>query len=121
MLKLWTHKTLMEYRGEQRWAKLRVKTDDASGEDYFDILVGKNGQGPHAHLGIALDHSLLFAEYRGVVQKMAKRIESQQKGVLETQEAVINPNAAPAQDLIFKVNIDTCTGETTIVEFALKE
>ncbi len=66
MFKLWTHRTWQEYSGKERWAKLRVKKDRTSGEDYFDILVGKNGMDAHAHIGIALDHSLLFAEYRGV-------------------------------------------------------
>jgi hypothetical protein len=119
-MQFWTSETWMKYEDEGRWAKLRVKNDNASGEDYFDILIGKAGQDPHVHIGIALDQTLLFAEYRGLVHKIARKIESQRQGLVEEKESIVDPNVPPLKDLILKLNIDTRTGQITIADFGLK-
>ncbi len=120
-MRFWTTTTYINYRGEERWAKLRVKTYEATGEDYFDILIGKHGKKAHVHMGIGLDMRPLFTEDRGLVHKIARRMEQQQKGVLEDKQVFINADVNPAKDLIFKVDVNPNTGEVTVRDFAIKE
>jgi hypothetical protein len=115
----WTHETRREYKDDERWAKLRVKRDRDSDADYFDVLIGKTGQDPHVHMGIALDQTLLFAEYRGLVRQVGRKIESQQKGLLEDGHRVIDPNVAASSELVFKVDIKLETGQIIIRDFGL--
>jgi len=116
---LWTNKTRREHKGQQRWATLRVKRDKVSGEDYFDVLVGKVGQPWHAHLGIALDQALLFREDRGLIRQIGRKIESRQKGLLEDRKSMVNPDVPPEADLILKLDVNPSTGEITVRDFGL--
>jgi hypothetical protein len=119
-MRFWTHETHRSYKDDERWALLRVKHDRDSDADYFDILIGKNGQDPHVHMGVALDQTLLFAEYRGLVGKVGRKIESQQRGVLEDGRRLINPNVKELKELVLVFNIDPQTGQTSIRDFALR-
>jgi hypothetical protein len=98
---------------------LRVKRDRDSDADYFDVLIGRKGREAHVHLGIALDQTLLFAEYRGLVRQVGRKIESQQQGLLEDGHKIIDPNALASSELILVFDIKTQTGQTTIRDFAL--
>jgi hypothetical protein len=115
----WTHEARREYKDDERWAKLRVKRDRDSDADYFDVLIGKTGADAHVHMGIALDQTLLFAEYRDLVRQVGKKIESQQQGLLEDGHKVINPNAVATSELVLVFNINPSTGQTTIRDFGL--
>jgi hypothetical protein len=42
-MRLWTNETWRTCKDGERRAKLKVKRDEASGKDYFDVLVGKAG------------------------------------------------------------------------------
>lgn len=120
-MRLYTNKTSREFKGKQRWAKLRVKRDAARGEDYFDVLVGKVGQPWHAHLGIALDQKLFFREDRGLIRKIGRKIESRQRGLIENTESMVNPDVPEEAHLILKLDVNPRTGEITVVDFGLPE
>ena len=120
-MRLWTHETRREYKDEQRWAKLRVKRDKESGEDYFDVLVGKVGHRWHAHLGISLDQTLLFREDRSEIREIRRTIESRQKGLIEDRTSMVSPDVPPEARLILKLGVNPNTGQTTVIDFGLAE
>jgi hypothetical protein len=120
-MRLWTNETWQEYNGEQRWAKLRVRRDDATGEDYFDVLVGKVGKEPHAHFGIALDQTLLFVDDRGQIRKIGRRVESRQKGLMDEGDSIVSTDVPELEQLILKLDVNTRTGEITVRDFGLRE
>jgi hypothetical protein len=119
-MKFWTHETFVSYKDDGYWAKLRVKRDERRGEDYFDILIGKNGKDAHVHLGITLDQKLLFKECRGLVHKIGRKLESRQQGLLEDTHQIVDAHVEQREDLIFKVDIDPLTGRVKVREFGLK-
>jgi hypothetical protein len=120
-MRLWTDKTWRKCKGKRRWATLRVKRDGASGEDYFDVLLGRVGEPWHAHLGIALDQSLLFQEDRGLIGRMGRRMESRQKGLIEERNSIVSPDVPPGADLILKLDVNPSTGQVTVLDFGIAE
>ena len=120
-MRFWTTETWRTYKDDERWARLEVKTYRETGEDYFDILVGNTGHKAHAHIGISLDQHLLFAEDRGLVQKLGRKLESQKKALLEQVESIVDPTKPGVKDLILKINLDPATGYITVLDFGLAE
>ena len=120
-MKLWTDESWQEYKGDLHWAKLKVKRDTATGEDYFDILVGKVRHRWHAHLGIALDQSLLFLEDREQVRDMRRTMESHQKGLIEDIHSVVNTQILAGAKLVLKLDMNPNTGQVAVRDFGLVE
>jgi hypothetical protein len=51
---------------------------------------------------------------------MGRRIESQQKGLIEDKQKLLNPNMPSGNDLIFKLHLNPSAGEVTVIEFGLE-
>ena len=62
--KLWTKQVVKEVKNNTHWAKVRTKKDPKTGETYFDVLIGLKGKEAHAHIGINLNQTLRFQQYR---------------------------------------------------------
>jgi len=118
---LWINKQKkLEIKNEKYWAKLRIKKDSKTGNNYIDILSGEKGKPWKSHLGINLDQSLLFSKYRGVIHSIKRDVDSKIKGHLETRKYIVDPDLKPGKDLILKFNIEESTNEVKIVEFRLE-
>ncbi|MFO8133233.1 MAG: hypothetical protein R6U10_04795 [Thermoplasmatota archaeon] len=101
------------------WAKLRVKED--SGEQYFDILIGKRGEEPHIHLGINLDQTLRFNEGRGIEGSISRKVESQNYGLMSDGKIIVDKNIDGSSDVELHFELDMVgeTREVIIKEFEL--
>ncbi len=117
---LWIMKgTKIEIKDKTHWAKLRIKKDSNTENDFIDILFGKKGKTWKTHLGINLDQTILFSEYRGVIHSIKRDIDSKIRGHLETNKYIVDPDLKPGKNLILKFDMKENTNEVKIVEFRL--
>jgi hypothetical protein len=120
-MNLWTDESWQEYNGDRHWAKLRVKRDPGTGENYFDILVGKKDHEWHAHLGIGLDQTVKFLEDREQLHDIRRTLESEQKGLIDVQDLMMNAKALGGAKLILKFDLNPNSGQVTVRDFGLVE
>lgn len=118
---LWINKqSKLEIKDKNYWAKLRIKKDSKIENDYIDVLFGEKGKPWKSHLGINLDQTILFSEYRGVIHSIKRDIDSKIRGHLETKKYIVDPDLKPGKNLILKLDIEENTNEVKIVEFRLE-
>lgn len=115
----WIGEIKREFKDETHWAKLRVKKDVKVNEKYIDVLVGQKGKQWHAHIGINLDQTLKFAQFRNITHSIAREVESLKKGPLENKKLLVDSAVSPVKTLVLKINIDGDTREVSIKEFRL--
>ncbi len=88
---------------------MRVKQDNKRGDYYIDVLLGTKGNSkPHAHIGINPDQSLRFADPRGVLQGIRRKIESKMFEQLEDKSVMLQDRPEKGR-LTFSVIIDEPT------------
>ena len=86
---LWARKTKKHSEDGNHWAELRIKKDAKTNEEYIDVLVGeKKGKPYHIHIGINLNQTQKFKQYRGVTRSITRKVESLKKGLLENFEQI---------------------------------
>lgn len=117
--KPWTKETVKRYENHTHWAVLRTKKDPKTGEQYFDILIGLKGKNPHAHLGINLDQTIRFSEFRKTTHSIKRTVVSKQKGLLENKTAIVDRDVLGGKNLAFKLTMDGSTAEVIVEEFRL--
>ena len=117
--KLWTKDTVKRYEDKTHWAELRTKKDRKTGQRYFDILIGMKRKKPHAHLGINLDQTVRFAEFRKTTHSIKRTVVSKKKGPLENKAIVVDKDVLGGKKLIFKLTMDGPTAEVFVEEFKL--
>jgi len=117
---LWIKKVEKEVKDETHWAKLKIKKDKQSNESYIDILSGRKGKAPHAHIGVNLDQTLKFTEFRGVTPSIQRDVKSLKRGHVESKKVIVDPNLMPAKKLFLKLNMNGTTKEVLIQEFRLE-
>ena len=116
---LWIRKTRLEIKDQTHWAKLRIKRDSETNNDYIDVLVGRKGRPWHAHFGFNLDQTILFSKFRGTTHAMERKVTSIKKKYLETKKCIVDPDVDPLKNLIMKLDMDGSTNEVKIKEFGL--
>jgi divalent metal cation (Fe/Co/Zn/Cd) transporter len=116
---LWIKKVTKEFKNKTHWAKLRVKKDN--GQDYIDVLIGRKGQKWHTHLGINLDQTIRFAEFRKITRSIERTVTSLKKGLMDRKELIVDKNVKGKKRLILKLDMNGMkAGEVTIKEFMLE-
>ena len=88
-------------------------------EQYFDVLIGLKGKNPHAHLGINLDQTIRFSEFRKTTHSIKRTVISKQKGLLENKAAIVDRDVLGGKNLAFKLTMDGPTAEVIVEEFRL--
>ena len=117
--KLWTKDTVKRYKDNTHWAVLRMKKDRKNGQQYFDILIGLKDKKPHAHLGINLDQTIRFSEFRKTTHSIKRTVVSKKKGLLENKAVVVNKDVIGGKQLVLKITMDGPTAEVFVEEFRL--
>ena len=82
------------FRTPGAWAKVRVKRDARSGEEYCDILVGVRTEGrsePHVHIGVNRDMTQRFVLGRGRLNSIARKVEDSNWGLVEDHTSMLKP------------------------------
>ena len=115
---LWIKSIKREYKDETHWAKLRIKKDKDR-RDYIDILIGNKQKPWHIHIGISLDDTLLFEEYRGQAYSIQREVISKRRGLLEDKKSIINNKVKPLKKLKISIDKDGKTREVKISRFEL--
>ena len=102
-------KTRIESEGY--WFEIRVDWSHEIGDDCFDVLIGKKeeGKNAHAHLKIARDQSVIFAEPRGFLKTLGRKIDSKKRGQLTDETRVFDDRKPEGGRIRFKVIIDEST------------
>ncbi len=117
--KLWTKETERRCKNNTHWALLRTKKDKETGQQYFNILVGLKGKGPHAHFGINLDQTIRFSEFRKTTHSVKRTVVSKREGPLENKAVIVDKDVKGGKQLVVKLTMDGPTAEVIIEEFRL--
>lgn len=114
MEKLWIKpSTSLRIENNDLWGELKIKDD---GVQYFDLLFGKKGKEPHAHMGINLDQKLRFLEGRGITNTIRRQIESQKYGLISDVKEIYK-DVEGLNEFELKLNVEFDTGEIIIQSF----
>jgi hypothetical protein len=116
---LWIGEIKKEFKDGTHWAKLRIKKDVKVNEKYIDVLVGKKDKQWHMHIGINLDQTIRFTQFRGVTHSITREVKSLKRGFLENKKVLVDPTVSPGKTLVLKINMDGDTREISINEFRL--
>ena len=111
---------LYEFSDSTHWAKLRIKRDKF-GLEYADLLIGWKGDKKwHAHLGINLDQSIKFEQYRGVINSVVRNAKSLKKGKYESFAKEVDSNIKHIRPFVFEFTINVSSAEIVVSKFEFK-
>lgn len=117
---LWIREIKKNTEDGTHWAKLRVKKDTNLNEKYIDVLVGEKDKQWHTHIGINLDQTVRFTQFRNVTRAVTREVKSLKRGLLENKEVLVDPTISKVKTLVLKINMDGDTREVSIEEFRLE-
>ncbi len=118
MIDLWIDEKKQKIKDDKNWAEIKVKRDEYAGEEYIDLVIGsKNKQKEHTHMGINLDQSIRFTEFRDVTRSVGLKVESKEKGILQNDVVEIDPNVKSYRTTTLQFKIEGSTGEVIITKF----
>ena len=114
---LWIKEIKKDSKTKTHWAKLRVKKDTKLNEKYIDVLVGGKGKQWHTHMGINLDQTIRFTQFRSVTHAITREVKSLKRGLLENKKLIVDPTIPEVKTLVLKINMNGDTSEVSIEEF----
>lgn len=116
---LWTAQEDLYIENDKWWAKLRVRKDRKSDQDYYDILAGKKEKNlkkePHYHQGVALDSNHLFLEPRDSIGEIKHKVESQLYG--KTIDEKVNYKTKNEMKFDMKFEVKGSSRESKVIRF----
>jgi len=122
MVDLWIDEKNRRIEDEKNWAELRIKTDRETGEPYIDVLIGsKTDSNIKSHMGLYLNQSHRFIDFRGHIKAINRKIVSKNKGLLKDETVLLNDKLKDTFDVVFSFIIEGSTGEVMVKRFEFKE